>query len=194
MPRRMRRRLPRTVLNAATAASLVLWVAVCALWVRSCQAYDLITFRFAGGSAELGTPTGRLNVTWASGPYFRAHRRVLPPTGGMSAGEFFRPRRDVYTWASGKPHEYSWLGFYVEPTYEQPAFGASPAYRFTSVGVPYYALCVLTAVLPAWQGWLALRRRRTLQGTCRTCGYDLRATPERCPECGTVAAPPPGSR
>ena len=37
-------------------------------------------------------------------------------------------------------------------------------------------------------GVLRVTRRRIKPDHCARCGYDLRGTPERCPECGTVAA------
>jgi hypothetical protein len=52
------------------------------------------------------------------------------------------------------------------------------------IGVPLWLLSAVFA-------WLFVRLHRATRvrspGLCPTCGYDLRATPERCPECGSVA-------
>ena len=58
-------------------------------------------------------------------------------------------------------------------------------------GVPYWFLFALSAPVPLMTAarW-HLRRRRQDTGRCHSCGYDLRATPGRCPECGAIARPP----
>jgi hypothetical protein len=58
------------------------------------------------------------------------------------------------------------------------------------VKVPVAWLGVMCALIAAYLTW---RWRRTCRewratGHCATCGYDLRASFDRCPECGTVIA------
>jgi hypothetical protein len=73
----------------------------------------------------------------------------------------------------------------------------SIAYRAPIVGIevsgvmtvaPIWVAMVPTAVLPIV--WVMRRirgsnwRERVTRGLCGRCGYDLRASPDRCPECG----------
>jgi hypothetical protein len=57
------------------------------------------------------------------------------------------------------------------------------------VCVPHwFVLSMFAAVPAAWLSLYARIRRRLTRGCCPTCGYDLRATPARCPECGAEPA------
>jgi len=56
--------------------------------------------------------------------------------------------------------------------------------RGWQIGLSGWILTASGLVLPAWK---LLRRLRTAApGLCTKCGYDLRATPDRCPECGAI--------
>lgn len=69
-----------------------------------------------------------------------------------------------------------------DPTFA--AFGKTPASEFPSEG--YMApLCGIAII--AYDRWRCRRSRRASDGFCANCRYDLRATPDRCPECGTLA-------
>jgi hypothetical protein len=59
-----------------------------------------------------------------------------------------------------------------------------------SVQFPLWLVAILALVLPiAWEFGHRrqyYRRKRLQSGQCPDCGYDLRASPERCPECGVI--------
>jgi hypothetical protein len=58
-----------------------------------------------------------------------------------------------------------------------------PGWAYFRLVIPLWELAVVFAILPIL--WMR-SRRRFMPGLCPSCGYDLRATPDRCPECGTV--------
>jgi hypothetical protein len=55
------------------------------------------------------------------------------------------------------------------------------------LNIPHWLTFLLTAPWPAW--WFVRHRKlrsRRRAGLCMHCGYDLRASTDRCPECGEV--------
>jgi hypothetical protein len=93
--------------------------------------------------------------------------------------------------ADGDPNDRACLGFSycsdqytTEELYEH--LGTTHV-EWRELGVPH-ALLVVLLFLPAIPKLFRLCRDRAarLDGRCSACNYDLRATPDRCPECGTI--------
>lgn len=84
----------------------------------------------------------------------------------------------------------AWLGCYaiaIPTLFCNGTDGKSELIAVWGCGVPLS----LFAIWPAsvWsRSWK--RAKRISRGHCPYCDYDLRATPARCPECGTAVAAP----
>jgi hypothetical protein len=139
-----------------TLLSLLPCVALLALWVRSGWWADAAWYGAERSTLGVNSEAGRIQLVWAKGPF--------PPLGF-----------DAY---SGR-HRSPWWQ-HVKHLVVFRAFDSGD--RSWAVQVPHWAVAA-AALAPAL--WLRRRRRqRRRAGQCPACGYDLRATPEACPECG----------
>jgi hypothetical protein len=182
----------------ASFFSLLLCAGVVALWSSS--------YHFAQ-TLYLGAAT---NEVTEPGQWLATHRLHSAPgrlqwisdrSQARDPGIFIltgHPGHDTHP-LGGKPAEahsvagFEWVVFrgYSMLSIYRP-FGPQPAplpVLARRLSIPYWFL-----VLASGAGavpWLCywVRRRRVLhwrrQGRCSQCGYDMRATPQRCPECGT---------
>ena len=172
-----------------SALSLLLCAAAVVLWAVSYVApggAGRRTWRIGGrptvGITEVGFASARGRVA------FGTLSREVP--GGITTGE----TRQAVQWVWGRGALVDFIRYrewYGPLGFEFSRTRGGPGGSGWTVMVPYWALCLLTAIPPAYRLARIGRRRRQERlrlGLCPRCGYDLRATPGRCPECGTAVA------
>jgi hypothetical protein len=174
--------MKRWTFRLLSGLSLVLCTLAVVLWVRGYWYYDSIVHAAQGQSTHiLFSGNGRVGYSLIGNPThseFGVRSARLTPR--MTRGE-----------TSGWTDFRVWRG---PPSVTNPAGQPLPLQPSWGVYVPRWFTVFATAILPAlW--WIRHRRtrRQRLAGLCRVCGYDLRGTPDRCPECGTTAPPTPPS-
>jgi hypothetical protein len=200
----------RRLFTLLSALSLLLCVGACVMWVRSYWVADEWVGQSGNWSFQAGSTRGALFRS-SVGP-----RPSSPPQAPGVSGYTRTPAYSVRRGRSlpgdpGMRHQGGALGFWwfvsdggtsVQAPPPNPSLPGGVSYgpaNFAPIRqyfVPYWSVTLLLAVLPA--AWIANGRRYWQQrlrsrGRCIHCGYDLRATPDRCPECGAETKSPAAS-
>ena len=164
----MRRRLFRlsTGLSvAALAAMLLLWVSSyyhCRLFSNRGRILLLVV------KVDSGTEDWLDHKPPSAGTWENLLPRKNWQLGGVQIAGFRTINRYEYTYHSGTSTIQSFAKLHLG-----------------LLAVPYWLLVVVAAAAPVGSVVVSVRKRaRRMRGRCAGCGYDLRASPERCPECG----------
>lgn len=179
--------LLRLLLVVIVTALLTL---VIALWIRSHFYHDIVGVGFPGGQAH--------TVQSIMGRAICVTNLEFPGDGGVSHSSSRLGGQPLWNGGmSGYPMrvEWEWGGF-VWQTYQQyhnPIQLGEPFFSSSArlVVIPYRWMALFLSIPASLMLFATVRRRRRAsrkgRGLCVECGYDLRATPDRCPECGTLA-------
>jgi hypothetical protein len=203
----------RALFKLLAAGSFALLAALAVLWVRSYWRGDTVKYeaRWRDGTHSVYR---RLYVTSSGGGIAAARTSlalddafVVPPrVVGLSAvrPSPTRPPRDWSVTSYANPGYPFKLGVAVSPAHHvgfqfyhaRPSAGPNFVNDEWRLVMPHWFPVLAAAVVPvAWLStrWRNRRRLALAAGRCARCGYDLRGTPERCPECGTPSEPLPSA-
>jgi hypothetical protein len=154
----------RRLLNVLAGVSLLLSIATASLWVRTYVAQDQLAWWNGHYFAMAETFAGVVEISLSDSMTFK-----FAPKGWQY---FNSPYHDPYE--------------HLAIHRQRPPPGRSGWDRWLIVLPMWLVLLICATPLGLW--WRYRQRWAAATGICRRCGYDLRATPERCPECGTNAA------
>jgi len=143
---------------------------------------DEVGFWFGCVSGRIGTLHRRWDTPadWAETVTEDGKPLPLPP-GSHWKLTFVRTRPPLFSFEDDDP---SWGPFHWN-SHDGANFPSLPDFHF--VALPCWMLALMAGAWPLGSLTLWLRRRRQrVPGCCVKCGYDLRASPHRCPECGTM--------
>jgi hypothetical protein len=191
------RRAGRIIYNGAVVVSVLLLLVTAGVWVRSYWVSDMVYW-----------------CDWPSDYAYNHFRKAISSRGGLQLvidhyegnympafethGCHYSARNErqypvLSDWYFNQPlfegHRQSALGFAVESASSGSSMvGPQLSQTIKSLTLPLYFPTLLFALLPAHHFLRVRRRRRAAyrraKGCCVFCGYDLRASAGRCPECG----------